>query len=124
MRAVIGIYSIIDAKSNSNADTTDIPVAKIVDMNTFDEHPSVLEAVTNRALINSQSEETTDSAIWDITIPSKIKGIYFLNAKDNNPHRCNKDLYLTNAIIVVTDYYIEESDLHSWDLWVYPNFSR
>ena len=129
----LGICAIIDASTNTgtnNAGSTEPPVVQTVDVSTFDNQADLLDAVCQKALGSTAETEKKyiDDYGWSITSPTQIHGVFFLDAKDpENPHRnILKKLDVSNAIVVVTGYYLEDAGItiNQWemDAWVYPNY--
>ena len=96
-----------------------------VQKETFDAVDFDIAVLKDEALQNAQKEEEDINKYgWEITEKSHIEAIYFMKTEDvSNPHfEILKSLEIRNAILIVTDFYIEEKDLHEWRVWVYPNF--
>ena len=133
--AFIGIYAMIDAKSNAkvnnNTDANDAAMVQTIDIDSFSDQHALIEDLCEIAC-NATMEKETENTInfdWTITKPTQIHGVFFLEAKDSeNPHyNILENLYLTNAIVVVSGYYLNEAgpiSVNQWemDIAVYPNF--
>ena len=130
----LGICAIIDVRMNTetnNASGTEPPVVQIVDVSTFDNQAGLLDAVCQNALDSTKETERKyiDDYGWSITSPTQIHSVFFLDAKDpENPHRnILKKLDVSNAIVVVTGYFLEDAGItiNQWemDAWFYPNYS-
>lgn len=134
--AFVGIYAIIDAKSNagtsSNIDSTGASVVRTVDADSFSEQDALVNEVCQNALDITKEEENNNITNygWTVTESTKLHGIFFLEAKDHeNPHyNILKKLSVSNAVVVVTGYYLIEAgpvSVNQWemDVTVYPNFT-
>lgn len=113
------------ADKNSGNNSESVPPEPVAYSALLERNFNVNE-LCEKALFRSEELEKADVSSYgfEVTTPSEIKGIYYLNAKDNmNPHYdIGEELYITNAVAVVTDYYVGEHDLHSWNVWLFPNF--
>lgn len=132
----VGIYAIIDAKSNaganSNTASTGASVVQTVNADSFSDQDTLVNEVCQNALNITKEEENNNTTNygWTVTENTKLHGVFFLDAKDTeNPHyNILKKLNISNAVVVVTGYYLEEADPVSVNQWemdatVYPNFT-
>lgn len=132
----VGIYAIIDAKSNtganSNTDSTGASVVQTVDADSFSDQDTLVNEVCQNALDITKEEENDNITNygWTVTESTKLHGVFFLDAKDpENPHyNILKKLNVSNAVVVVTGYYLKDADsvpVNQWemDATVYPNFT-
>lgn len=132
----IGIAVNITAKSSAGAsgttDSTSAAVVQTVDVDSFSDQDALVNEVCQKALDTTKEEENDNVTHygWTVTETTKLHGVFFLNAKDTeNPHyNILKKLNVSNAIVVVTGYYLEEADpvsVNQWemDVTVYPNFT-
>lgn len=129
----LGICAIITASTDSgtnNAGSTEPPVVQTVDVSTFDNQADLLGAVCQKALESTRETENEyiNSYGWTITSPTQVHGVFYLEAKNpENPYRnILKKLDVSNAIVVVTGYFLEDAGIaiNQWemDVWVYPNY--
>lgn len=134
--AFIGIYAIIDAKSNAgtngDTDSTGASVVQTVNADSFSDQDALINEVCQNALDITKEEENDNITNygWTITETTKLHGVFFLEAKDHeNPHyNILEKLDVFNAVVVVTGYYLTEADPISTNQWemdvtVYPNFT-
>lgn len=132
----VGVYTIIDAKSNaganSNTDNTGASVVQTVDADSFSDQDTLVNEVCQNALDITKDEENDNITNygWIITESAKLHGVFFLEAKDPvTPHyNILKKLNISNAVVVVTGYYLKDAgsvSVNQWemDVTVYPNFT-
>ena len=132
----VGIYAIIDAKSNtganSNTDSTGASVVQTVDADSFSDQDTLVNEVCQNALDITKEEENDNITNygWTVTESTKLHGVFFLDSKDpENPHyNILKKLNVSNAVVVVTGDYLKDADpvsVNQWemDVTVYPNFT-
>lgn len=130
----LGVCAIIVAYTDGSAnraDSTEPPVVQTVDASTFDNQSELLDSLCQKALESTQETENEciNSYGWTITSPTQVHGVFYLEAKDpEKPHYNDpKDLYVSNAIVVVTGYFLEDAGIpiNQWEMnvWVYPNYS-
>ena len=130
----LGICAIITASTDSgtnNAGSTEPLVVQTVDVSTFDNQGDLLDAVCQKALESTRETENEyiNSYGWTITSPTRVHGVFYLEAKNpENPYRnILKKLDVSNAIVVVTGYFLENAGItiNQWemDVWVYPNYA-
>lgn len=124
------ILTLIDDSSTQYPEETTVPTVP-VSAESLDSHPTILEQICADALSNAQAQESQDSDLgWKILEPAEIKCVYFLNAENSNRphHQILADVYLSNAVFIVTGYYVEIDNMmydirYEWDIWCYPNFT-
>ena len=130
----LGICAIVTAITDSrtnNTGSTEPPVVQIVDVTAFDNQGELVNAVCQKALESTRETEYEDinTRGWTITSPTQVHGIFYLDAKNpDNPYRnILKKLDVSNAIVVVTGYFLADAGItiNQWemDVWVYPNFA-
>lgn len=132
----VGIYAIIDVTSNaganSNTDSTGASLVQTVDADSFSNQDTLINEVCQNALDITKEEENDNITNygWTITESTKLYGVFFLDSKDpKNPHyNILKKLNVSNAVVVVTGYYLKDTDsvsVNQWemDVTVYPNFT-
>lgn len=134
--AFVGVYAIIDSKSsagaNSDTDSSGADVVQIVDADSFNNQDVLINDICQNALniTNAEENDNVTNYGWIVTESTKLHGIYFLESKDlENPHYNSLEkLNLSNAVVVVTGYYLKDADpvsVNQWemDVVVYPNFT-
>lgn len=128
----IGLYTNLNAKSNAaeEGETVETVVPK-VEAASFDEQEVLLKKICDNALTATKEKETDyiTSYGWEITETSQIHGVFFMEAENaNRPHYINSKLSLSNAVAIVTGYYLVQAGpvtVNQWemDVKIYPNFS-
>lgn len=101
-----------------------------MDASYFLSDSAYLNRLCEQSLTGSRAEEADDlNDGYEITSPSAIQQVYYLEAED--PAFPFKDyghnVTLNNAVFVVTNYGIKSTggftlDRKEWNIWVYPNF--
>lgn len=128
----IGVYAVIDEMQSRKKDSTaQSKVVQTVDVDTFLQRPELLDELSESALSVSKEKENelVEAYGTDIAEPSRVHGVFYCEAKNPNdpPYLILKKLYVSNAVVVVTGFFLEGDDktIDEWRMLVtaYPNFS-
>lgn len=132
------IVSVVEYKSAGSAgsvgssETGEFPEeTRIVTGADVSSDAALLLSLCQQAMESAQASEMecTNDYGWSITESAQIHGIYFIETTDAVApyHNILKNLDISNAIVIVTGYFVEESggiDINQWeyDAWIFPNF--
>lgn len=117
--------------SPSTTEVTEVTEASpIVSSASFSSENTVLTDLCNKALeTNLKSERESLNYGWTIPESTRVHAVFYLESKDpDNPHRnIMKKLDLSNAVVVVTGYFLSDTNgfsVNQWEMqaYVFPNF--
>ncbi len=126
--SVVG--SVASTVSNKNSiSTTPVETVRPVTVSSFDASQSTVTELQNAAMEYTKTDENhvVDDYGWTVSEPTQVHYILFFES--DAPHReWLHDVDVSNAIIVITGYYVVEGSGISIDAWemdvsVYPNWS-
>lgn len=104
---------------------------QIVSIDSFSSNEAVLTELCQKALaIHQQKELEVLNYGWTVPESTQVRSVYYLESKDpDEPHRhILKKLNISNAVVVVTGYYLTEAAggfiVNEWEMQshVFPNF--
>lgn len=128
----IGVIGYIETQENKKTTSTDTSSVPVVAIDDFDKQQTFLDKVCQNALNITKVEENENITNygWTVTENTQLHGVFFLEAKDaESPHySLLEKLNLSNAVAVVTGYYLKDVDsvsVNQWemDVMIYPNIS-
>lgn len=128
--AFLGIYAVVDAKSNAAEANETVAAVRTVAVDSFHDQDALVDRMCENALAITQQKENenVNELGWVVSDGSQLHGIYFMEAVDSKrPHYINRRLSLSNAVAVVTGYFLVEAGPileNQWEMNVriYPNF--